>query len=85
MERAIVAELQEVVRIQLGEQVKVPGEGRVKSHTWRVTKAYRAKSVAGSALKRCRRGPTLQEMQACKAKHKEASRRWYFTKAYSTS
>ena len=33
MERAIVAELQEVARIQLGEQVKVPGEGRVKAHT----------------------------------------------------
>ena len=54
MEGAIVAELQEIARIQLGEQVKVPGEGRVKAHTWRVTKAYRAKSIAGSALKRCR-------------------------------
>ena len=43
-----------------------------------MTKAYRAKSVAGSALKRCRRGSTLQEMQACKAKYKEASR--HFTK-----
>ena len=79
MERAIVAELQEVARIQLGEQVKVPGEGRVKAHTWRATKAYRAKSIAGSALKRCRRGSTFQEMQACKAKYKEASRA--FTKS----
>ena len=45
------------------------------AHTWRVTmtKAYRAKSIAGSALKSCRRGFTLQEVKACKAKYKEAS------------
>ena len=42
--------------------------------SWQVTKAYRAKSIAGIALKRCWRGVTLQEMQACKAKYKEASR-----------
>ena len=54
----------------------------MKAHTWQVTNAYsympRAKSVAGSALKRCRRGSALQEMQACKPAYKVASRN--FTK-----
>ena len=39
-----------------------------------MTKAYRPKSIAGSALRSCRKGSTLQEMQTCKATYKEASR-----------
>ena len=56
----------------------VPGEGRAKAHTWRATKAGREKSIAGSALKRCRRGPALQEMKACKSAYKVDSK--HFTK-----
>ena len=78
MESAIVAELKAIAADQLGKQVVVPGEGRVKAHTWRVTKASRAKSTAGSALKRCRRGSTLQELKKCKSAYKEASKN--FTK-----
>ena len=47
MEAAIVAELNAIAADQLGKQVIVPGEGRVKAHTWRVTKAGREKSIAG--------------------------------------
>ena len=52
---------------QLGQRVAIPGEGRVKAHTWRVTKAYKAKRRAGSALKRCRLGSEYNGMLACKS------------------
>jgi hypothetical protein len=74
MESAIVAELKAIAADQLGKQVVVPGDGRVKAHTWRVTKAIRAKSTAESALKRCRRGSTLQELKKCKSAYKDASK-----------
>ena len=35
--------LTKVAQEQLGVQVRVPGEGRVKVHTWRVTKLHKAK------------------------------------------
>ena len=81
MEAAIVAELKAIAADQLGKQVTVPGEGRVKAHTWRVTKAGREKSIAGSALKRCRRGSTLQEQRKCKSAYKDASKNFTRVKA----
>ena len=52
MEAAIVTELKEIAKVQLGKQVTVPGEGRAKAHTWRVTEEGMEKSIAGSALAR---------------------------------
>ena len=46
--------LTKVAQEQLGDQVRVPGEGRVKAHTWRVTKLYKVKRQAGLHLKRAR-------------------------------
>ena len=51
MEADIVGELKAIATEQLGQRVAIPGEGRVKAHTWRVAKAYKAKRRAGSALK----------------------------------
>ena len=79
MEASIVAELKAIAAAQLGKHVTVPGEGRVKAHTWRVTTASRDKSIAGSALKRCRRGSTPQELKVCKSSYKAASKN--FTRA----
>ena len=39
MEADIVDELKAIATEQLGRRVAIPGEGRVKAHTWRVTKA----------------------------------------------
>ena len=74
MEADIVDELKAIATEQLGQRVAIPGEGRVKTHTWRVTKAYKAKKRAGSALKRCRLGSEYSELLACKSAFKIASK-----------
>ena len=40
MEADIVDELKAIATDQLGQRVAIPGEGRVKAHTWRVTKTW---------------------------------------------
>ena len=74
MEQDIVDELKAIATEQLGNRVSVPGEGRAKAHTWRVTKASRAKRRAGRALKRCRQGSEYHAMSACKSAFKAASK-----------
>ena len=65
--------LTKVAHEQLGDQVRVPGEGRVKAHTWRVTKLYKAKRQAGLHLKRARSYGTPQAVAACTQSYKQAS------------
>ena len=48
------AEREAIVTASGYAKVKAPSEGRVKAHTWRVTKLYRAKRRAVLALKRAR-------------------------------
>lgn len=49
--------LTKVAQEQLGTQVRVPGEGRVKAHTWRVTKLYNFKPRGKQACKLRGQGP----------------------------
>ena len=73
MEVAFRGLLTKVAQEQLGAQVRVPGEGRVKAHTWRVTKLYEAKRQAGLHLKRARTYGTPACVAECTPNYKSAS------------
>ena len=55
-------------------KVRVPGEGRVKAHTWRVAKLHRAKRRASLALKRARTAGPERRIAECTASFLAASK-----------
>ena len=73
MEVAFRGLLTKVAQEQLGAQVRVPGEGRVKAHTWRVTKLYKAKRQASLHLKRAKTYGTPACVAECTQNYKKAS------------
>ena len=76
------AAMAEEAQVQLVEvEARVEAEKRRADIATRVTKASREKSIAGSALKRCRRGSTLQEQRKCKSAYKDASKNFTRVKA----
>ena len=74
LEAAIRAELEAIANASGYAKVKVPVEGRVKAHTWRVTKLYRAKRRAGLALKRARTAGSELRIAECTASFQAASK-----------